>query len=226
MLHGLITEASTFAGSIDWLIFLVLVLVGFWFILAEGMFFWLMFRFRHRPGHTGQYITGKEKRLKRWINIPHALVLVCDVLIIIAAVKVWYNVKMQMPPADYTIRVTGQQWAWIFQQPGADGQLDTPDDIFTTDSLHVQVDKTYQFLLESRDVLHDFSVPVFRLKQDAIPGRTITGWFRATKTGTFDVQCAEICGIGHGVMAGSIVVEDPTQHTAWVDRNTPHSAAQ
>lgn len=217
-------EASSFAGNIDWLILLVLVLVGFWFLLAEGMFFWLIFRFRNRPGHSGQYITGKEKHLKRWINIPHALVLLCDVLIIIAAVRVWYIVKMDLPAADYTVRVTGQQWAWIFQQPGADGQLDTPDDIFTTDSLHVQVNKTYQFLLESRDVLHDFSVPVFRLKQDAIPGRTITGWFRPTEAGTFDVQCAEICGIGHGVMAGSIVVEDQAKHSAWIAQNTPSSA--
>jgi cytochrome c oxidase subunit II len=224
MMHGLILEASSFAANVDWLIFLVLVLVGFWFVLAEGMFFWLIFRFRARPGHAGQYITGKEKHLKRWINIPHALVLLCDVFIIIASVRVWYAIKQDLPPADLTVRVTGQQWAWVFQQPGADGQLDTADDIYTTDDLHVQVDKTYHFLLESRDVLHDFSVPVFRLKQDAIPGRTITGWFHATKTGTYDIQCAEICGIGHGVMAGRIFVEDQAQHSAWIAQHSPNSA--
>jgi cytochrome c oxidase subunit 2 len=65
-------------------------------------------------------------------------------------------------------------------------------------------------------VVHSFSVPVFRLKQDAIPGRAITGWFRPTVTGEFDVQCAEICGIGHGVMAARISIEDANQHAAWV----------
>jgi cytochrome c oxidase subunit 2 len=86
------------------------------------------------------------------------------------------------------------------------------------------VGKTYHFQLESRDVLHDFSVPVFRLKQDAIPGRVITGWFKATKTGDYDIQCAEICGIGHGLMAGRIHVESSGEHAAWMQANTPATA--
>lgn len=221
MIDRMVVQASSYAASIDGLILLVLVLVGFWFVLAEGMFFWLIFRFRAKPGVRSQYITGKEKRLKRWINIPHALVILCDVFIIIGSVRVWYDVKQHLPVADYTVRVTGQQWAWIFQHPGADGRLDTPDDILTEDELHVVNDRTYHFELQSRDVVHSFSVPVFRLKQDAIPGRSITGWFHAIRTGTFDIQCSEICGIGHGVMAGRIVVEDEAQHASWVSANTP-----
>jgi cytochrome c oxidase subunit 2 len=221
MIERLIVQASSYAADIDGLILLVGVLVGFWFLLAEGMFFWLIMRFRAKEGVKSQYITGKEKHLKRWITIPHALVLVCDVFIIIGAVQVWNNVKMQLPDADSTIRVTGQQWAWVFQHPGVDNALDTDDDIYTTDELHVQNETTYHFLLESRDVLHDFSVPAFRLKQDALPGRSITGWFRPTRTGTFDIQCAEICGIGHGVMAGRIVVEDASAHQSWISQNSP-----
>ena len=79
---------------------------------------------------------------------------------------------------------------------------------------------TYHFKLESRDVLHSFSVPVFRLKQDAIPGRSITGWFQPTQEGAFEVQCAEICGIGHGVMGGWVIVENASQHSAWVAQNS------
>ena len=60
-------------------------------------------------------------------------------------------------------------------------------------------------------MLHSFSVPVWRIKQDAIPGRSITGWFQPTKTGRFDVQCAEICGFGHGVMAAKVLVESPEE---------------
>jgi len=224
MVERLIQQASSFAHSVDGLILLVLVLVGFWFLLAEGLFFWLIWRFRAKPGVKSQYITGKEKHLKRWITIPHALVLVCDVFIIIGAVQVWYNIKQHLPEADTTVRVIGQQWAWVFQHPGLDNELDTGDDIWTTDDLYVAAEKTYHFQLQSRDVLHSFSVPVFRLKQDAVPGRTITGWFHPTKTGTFDIQCAEICGIGHGVMAGRIHVQETDQHAAWIAQNIPASA--
>ena len=224
MIERLVVQASSYAHSIDGLILLVLVLVGFWFLLAEGLFFWLIWRFRAKPGVKTQYITGKEKHLKRWVTIPHALVLVCDVFIIIGAVQVWYNVKQHLPEADTTIRVIGQQWAWVFQHPGPDNQLDTGDDIWTTDDLYVETDKTYHFQLTSRDVLHSFSIPVFRLKQDAVPGRTITGWFHPTLTGTFDLQCAEICGIGHGVMLARINIQEASEHAAWIAENSPVSA--
>lgn len=216
MMERFVQSLSTYSGDVDNLIVLVTVLVGFWFILAEGMFFWLIWRFRARDGVKAQYITGKEKHLKNWINIPHWLIIVCDVVIIVAAVRVWYTIKQTLPPADAVVRVTGQQWVWTFQHPGPDGKLDTEDDIRTSDELHVEVGKTYHFQLESKDVLHSFFVPVFRLKQDAVPGRTITGWFKATKTGTHDILCAEMCGIGHGVMGGRIFVESPEQHVAWV----------
>lgn len=225
MIERFLVQASSYAGSIDGIIMLIFVLVGFWFLAAEGIFFWLIWKFRARPGQKSQYLTGKEKHVKRWVTIPHALVLVCDVFIIIGSVRVWYNVKQQLPEADSTIRVIGQQWAWTFQHPGPDNTLDTSDDIFTVDELHVEVEKTYHFRLESRDVLHSFSVPVFRLKQDAVPGRAITGWFRPTETGEHDVQCAEICGIGHGVMAARIHIEDADTHAQWIAENS-NSAAQ
>lgn len=225
MFERLAIQASSFAGNIDGLILLILVLVGFWFILAEGIFFWLIWRFREREGEKGQYITGKEKHLKRWVTIPHALVLVCDVFIIVGAVRVWYDVKQHLPEPDTVVRVTGQQWAWVFRHPGPDNELDTADDIMTLDDMYVEVDRTYHFQLESRDVLHNFSVPAFRLKQDAVPGRTITGWFHPTMTGTFDIQCAEICGIGHGVMAGRIHIQDEATHATWLSENAATTTA-
>lgn len=211
---------STFSGDVDGLILLVSLLVGFWFFATLGMFFWLLWRFRAVDGVKSQYVTGKEPHLKRWINIPHGLVLLCDVIIIIAAVRVWVKVKQTLPPPDDTVRVVGQQWTWTFQHSGTDGALDTADDVWTSDTLHVAEGKTYHFLLESKDVLHSFFVPVFRLKQDAIPGRTITGWFKATKTGEYDILCAEICGIGHGIMGGRIKIESPEEHAAWMQAHS------
>ncbi|MEW5852073.1 MAG: cytochrome c oxidase subunit II [Myxococcota bacterium] len=220
-MESLVVEASSYAKDIDDLIMLILVLAGFWFLLAEAVFFGFIFRFRAKEGQKAQYITGEEKQQKKWISIPHALVLVCDIFIIVGAVKVWVNVKQTLPEAAHTVRVIGQQWAWTFVHPGPDGQLDTPDDITTNDELHVKVNAVYHFKLESRDVLHSFSVPAFRLKQDAVPGRTITGWFEPTRVGAYDVQCAEICGIGHGIMAARLMVETPEQHDAWMKRLAP-----
>jgi cytochrome c oxidase subunit 2 len=209
-------QGSTYAAEIDNLIFLIGVIVGLWFLAAEGMFFWLIWKFREKPGQKTQYLTGKEKHIKKWITRPHMLVLVCDVFILWGAVKVWTDVKLTLPEEDSVIRITGQQWAWTFRHPGADNELDTSDDIFTVDELHVEVDKVYHFKLESRDVLHSFSVPIFRIKQDALPGRSITGWFEPIVTGEHLIQCTEICGIGHGVMAARIHIEDANDHAAWI----------
>ena len=225
MIEHYVVAASSYAKDIDGLFDLIFWLVGFWFVLAEGVFFYLIFRFRAKKGVKGEYITGEKKSEMRWISWPHYLVLACDVVIVIMAVKVWMNVKQELPEADATVRIIGQQWAWSFAHPGPDGKIDTADDIKTVDELHVKVDTLYHFLLESRDVLHSFSVPVFRLKQDVIPGRVITGWFQPTLTGSFDIQCAEICGIGHALMPARIVVETPEQHTAWMASQTPLSVA-
>ena len=223
----LIEVASSYAADIDGLIWLVLVVVGFWFLVAEGVFLWFIMKFRAEPGRRADYIDGKNKKHKRWITVPHLLVLGFDVLIIVISFNVWYKIKMDLPedPDGGVIRVIGQQWAWTFQHPGADLELDTPDDIFRVDTLRVENNRTYHFELQSTDVLHSFSVPVWRIKQDAIPGRTITGWFQPTETGEFDVQCAEICGFGHGVMAARVVIADAETHAAWVAENTPATAA-
>ena len=222
-----LVAASSYAKDIDFVFDLIFWIVTFWFLLAEGVFFYLILRFRKKEGVPGQYITGELKSEKRWITIPHFAVLVFDVLILFFAVKVWYEVKQNIPdaPDKAMIRVIGQQWAWTFVDPGPDGKLDTPDDIAKVGELHVQVDKLHIFQLESKDVVHSFSVPVFRLKQDVIPGRVITGWFTPTKTGTFDIQCTEICGIGHALMPARIVIETAEQHAAWVAENAAVAVA-
>lgn len=225
MLDRWVSAASSYAGDIDGLILLILGIVGFWFILAEVVLFGLIIRFSAKRQKKALYVSGDKPEEKRWVSWPHYATLVFDVFIIIAAIRVWHHVKLTMPEADETVRIEAQQWAWTFTHAGADGKLGTPDDIRTVDELHVVVDKTYHFELTSRDVVHSFSVPAFRLKQDAVPGRVIRGWFKPTKVGEFDVQCAEICGIGHGIMPARLVIESPERHAAWVRANTPAHAA-
>ena len=226
MIERLIESASTYGTKIDDLFTLVTILVGGWFFLAEGALFYFIIRFRRKDGVKAHYVTGETKKEHKWIAYPHYAIMLCDIVIIVGAVLVWYEVKQKLPPADATIRVTGRQWSWVFTHPGADGILDTGDDIKTVDKLHVKVNTTYHFQLESKDVLHCFSVPVFRLKQDAIPGRVITGWFNPTKTGEYDVQCAEICGIGHGIMAARISIETPQAHQAWINEQSKLAQTQ
>ena len=224
MIEYFVPAASTYAGDVDNLFTLVFVLVGFWFVLCEGVLFWMIFRFRKRAGVGSEYITGDEKSQHRWILLPHLLVLVFDIFIVVGAIIVWNNIKQNLPPAEATVRVIGQQWAWTFVHPGPDGRQGTADDIAKVNELHVQVGTLYHYQLESKDVLHSFSVPVFRLKQDAIPGRIITGWFEPTQTGEWDIQCAEICGIGHGLMGARIHIETPAQHAAWMSQGWATSA--
>jgi len=222
VISWLIPQASTFAGDVDSLVFLILAIVGVWFLVAEVVLFWLIFKFKARAGVRSQYVTGDVKSEKKWVSYPHYAVLVFDVIIVIGALRVWNNVKVIEPTPEETVRIVSQQWAWTFVHAGPDGQLDTPDDIKTVDDLYVQVNRVYRFELHSKDVLHSFSVPVFRLKQDAVPGRMISGWFTPTLAGDFDIQCAEICGIGHGLMPGHLHVQTAAAHQQWLQS---HGAA-
>jgi cytochrome c oxidase subunit 2 len=221
VINHYVEAASSYAQDIDNLILLVTVITGFFFILAQAIFFGFIVRFSAKEGVKAQYIAGEAWSQKKWVALPHYAVLVFDVLIIVAAIRVWVDVKQVIPKTDETVRVIAQQWAWTFVHAGPDGKLDTADDIRTVDELHVELNKTYEFELQSRDVLHSFSVPVFRLKQDAVPGRTIKGWFKPILNGGYDIQCTEICGIGHGIMAARILIESPAEHAQWVKTHAP-----
>lgn len=221
MIDAIVPQVSSYAADVDNVVIIVAALVGFWFFLAQGAFFFLLWKYRQRPGVKAQYVDGSNPKHKRFITIPHNLVLLCDVVIVVAAVRVWVNVKQTLPPPGDKVRVVAQQWAWSFQYPGADGQFDTPDDIKAVDELHVKVNTVTHFELVSRDVLHDFSVPAFRLKHDAIPGRAYTGWFEAKQTGTYDLQCAEMCGPAHGIMFGKVVVETAEDRDRYLAARAP-----
>ena len=225
MIDSIVPQVSTYAADIDQVVNLVGVIVGFWFFLSLGAFFFLCWKYRYKEGVPTTYVDGTNPKHKRFISIPHNIILLCDVVLIVAAVRVWVNVKQNLPDAGDRVRIVSQQWAWSFVYPGPDGKFDTSDDVKDVDELHVKVNTNTIFELVSKDVLHSFSVPVFRLKQDAIPGRVITGWFTPTKTGSYDIQCAEICGIGHALMPARIVIETAPQHAAWMAENSTLAVA-
>lgn len=216
MIEHYLDQVSSYAAEVDHLFLLITLFVGFWFLVAEGAILYFLVRFRRKEGEPSLRLDGSDKKHKRWINVPHLLIIACDVVIIAVSAKVWWQVKQDMPEADETIRVISRQWAWTFVHPGEDGEQGTADDVTLVDELHLETGKTYHYELTSRDVLHSFSIPVFRLKQDAVPGRKIRGWFRPVKPGEYDIQCAEMCGVGHGVMAARLYVRSPEEHKAWL----------
>lgn len=213
-------SASTYAADIDQLFDVITLLVMLPFAVACFLFFSFIFRFKAKAGEKAMYITGTEHQYMKWIHRAHFPILTFDLVIVVMAVNVWYDVKQDLPQMDSEVRVIAQQWAWTFVHPGADNTQGTADDITKVNELHVSTDTLYHYKLESKDVLHNFSVPVFRLKQDAIPGRVITGWFEPTKTGEHDIQCAEICGVGHGLMPARIHIKSPGEYAAWVQHES------
>ncbi len=218
MIELFIDQYSSFSGNVDFLFDLITYIAGFWFLIAEGAIFYFLFRYRKKPGVKSEYVDGTNKRHKRWISIPHFLIIACDIVLIIGSAKVWYKIKQSLPEPDSTIGIVSQQWAWTFIHPGKDGKLHTNDDIQLIDELHIEVGKNYHYELTSKDTLHSFSVPTFRLKQDAVPGRKIRGWFKADKKGVVDIQCAEMCGIGHGVMNARLFIHTKEEFREWQQR--------
>src|SRR3990170_4748078 len=97
MISWFLPQASSFAADIDNLILLIGVIVGAWFVLAEVVFFWLIFKFRARDGVPTRYVTGEAKHEHRWVSWPHYAVMVFDVIILVVALQVWTRVKVTAP---------------------------------------------------------------------------------------------------------------------------------
>lgn len=157
---------------------------------------------------------------------------------------VWSNF-VTVPDDATEFEVVGQQWQWSFRLPGKDGILGTsdtlnvsfenplglnPKDLHGQDDIlvsaadmHLVVGKPVKVLLRSIDVLHDFYVPEFRAKMDLVPGMVTYFWFTPTKTGTYEILCAELCGVGHHIMRGTVIVDNPTDYQAWLQEQQTFS---
>jgi cytochrome c oxidase subunit 2 len=203
---------TTTAPAIDRIFYIVLWITGTVFVLVQGTLFWFLIRYRARPGRRAGYTHGNGLVEVIWTVIP-ALILV---YLAIESQQVWSQVRGAPPPPDLEIEVTGEQFAWNVRYAGADGVLQTGDDITTINQLHLPVDQTVLFHLKSKDVIHSFFVPQFRMKQDAVPGITGRLWVLATKTGSYEVACAELCGLGHYRMRGFLIVEPAEAFQAWL----------
>lgn len=223
MLQWLPAHVSTYAGDVDSLLRLIYNIVGGWFILIHLLMIYMFIRFRRREGRPAQYLDGHGLRQSAWILLPCVLVLGLDFWIDARSSKVWDTIKVSQPPPDLTVRITSKQFNWEMLYPGPDGTFGTKDDLRVENSLHVPVHKVVGIMLESEDVLHSFFLPEMRLKQDAVPGRTIAVWFEATEPGRYEIACAELCGFGHTTMRGLLTVHTPESWEEWVNKRWPSS---
>lgn len=214
-------NASSYGAEVDGVIGLIFTIVGIWFLIALSALVGFAVVFRHKEGRRAAYIPAHGFRQTAFVIVPALLVLGFDLAIDAVSTRVWDEIKIGAPPADQTVGVSASQFVWKFAHPGRDGALGTPDDVSLENNLHVPVDAVVHFELAATDVIHSFFIPNFRIKQDAVPGRTFTGWFRATRPGRYQIVCAELCGIGHTNMRGWIHVHTPEEFETWLATESP-----
>jgi cytochrome c oxidase subunit 2 len=196
-------QASTMAGRVDALyLFLILVSVFFGVLIATLVVSFAI-RFRRRsPDERPRPIHGSTALEIAWTLVPLGIVMV---------VFLWgadlFFAMARVPPASMDVYVVGKRWMWKTQHMAGQREIN---------ELHVPVGVPVKLTLTSEDVIHSFFVPAFRMKKDVVPGRYVTTWFQATRTGTYHLFCAEYCGTKHSGMIGTVTVMEPAAFQAWL----------
>jgi cytochrome c oxidase subunit II len=196
-------QASNFAPSVDALMLFIIAVCLFFAVAITLAILFFVFRFRRKSaGEIGVAIHGDMRLEAAWIVVP---------LLLSMAMFAWgavVYVDFRRAPSDtLDIYVIGKQWMWKLQQPNGQKEIN---------ELHVPVGQDVRLIMASEDVIHDFSVPAFRVKMDVVPGHYNTLWFRPTKTGKYHFYCSQYCGTNHAVMGGWVTVMEPDEYTAWL----------
>jgi cytochrome c oxidase subunit II len=201
-------EASTFAYGVDLLHYFVITatMLGATFVFLLAMLFLVRSR-RRAPGELTAQVQGSTAKESALVGFLLTLFIV---FWIVGATQ--YDRMMTPPPDAMPVYVTAKQWMWKFSY--ADGRS-------SMDVLTVPVGRPIKLVMTSRDVIHSFYVPAFRMKHDVLPGRYYAAWFQATTTGTFDIRCAEYCGVSHSRMLGSVRVLSADDYRRWLETVTP-----
>jgi cytochrome c oxidase subunit 2 len=201
-------RASTLAGSVDNVYFALLGITAFFSTLIFLCILYFAIKYRRRSDdERPAEIHGSLKLEIVWTAIPLLIV----IGLFTAGVRIYY--AGARPPANsMPVYVVGKQWMWKVQHPEGKSEID---------ELHVPLGVPVRLLMTSEDVIHDFSIPAFRIKRDVLPGRYTTEWFQATKTGEFHLFCAQYCGTNHSAMVGRVVVMDPADFQKWLAEGPP-----
>lgn len=227
-------------GSIDDALIITFVITGIVFIAVTLFMALAIFKYRHREGHKADF-EPENKKLEWWLTGLTSLGIAG---MLAPGLIVWADYVH--PPDDAEIfEAVGQQWSWNFRLPGADGELgraatkyinyDNPlgvdpldlngrdDLIIEGGPMHLLVNQPVKVYLRAVDVLHDFYVPQFRAKMDIVPGMVTYFWFTPTRTGEFEILCAELCGVGHSQMRGYVVVDTVEDYQEWLSEQITYA---
>jgi cytochrome c oxidase subunit 2 len=218
---------------IDDTISLTFWITGIVFVIVLLFMAYCAYRYRHREGSKADYEPESTK-----LELGLTIVTAIGVAAMLAPGLVVWNRFIDVPEGASEIEVVGTQWQWSYRLPGKDGEFGTtatefvsfdnplgvnPDDpagqddvIIESGDLHLPLGIAVKVLLRSRDVLHSFYVPEFRTKMDMIPGTVTYLWFEPTRTGEFQILCAELCGTGHAYMRGNVIVVEEREYEAWL----------
>ena len=195
--------ASSIASDVDLLYFFILAVSSFFAILVSAgvVYFAIKYRRRH-PDEVGHDIHGSIALELIWTFIPFVLAMV----MFFWGADLYF--RLARPPADsMEVFVVGKQWMWKVQHP---------EGVREINELHVPINRNVRITLGSEDVLHDYYIPAFRVKMDAVPGKLTTMWFKATKPGTYRIFCAEYCGTQHSGMIGHVIAMEEHDYEAWL----------
>lgn len=216
-------NVSTFGAQIDSIYYLILGITAVIFFAVEALLIYFIIRYRHKEGRKAAYIQGSTRLEVLWTAIP----LLILVLLAFQSRSVWVAVKdpARIPPDALELRVAAKQFEWNVTYPGPDGRLGTADDFTRRSQLRIPVDRPVRITLTAEDVIHSFFLPEFRVKQDAVPGMEIPVWFQATRTGEFVLGCAELCGLGHYRMRGTVTVHTAEEFDAWQREQSAQAGA-
>ncbi len=196
-------SASTMAREVDAIYFFSLAVSALSSLLIAAFIFFFFVKYRRRShDEAGQQIRGSILLEVVWSVIP----LVVTMVLCAWGIKVYW--ELVTPPEDAVeYYATAKQWMWKFQHPEGPREIN---------QLHVPKGQKIKMLMTSEDVIHSFSVPAFRVKQDVLPGRYTEVWFEATKTGTYHLFCTEYCGAEHSKMIGSVTVLERDEYQDWL----------
>ncbi|MEP7289802.1 MAG: cytochrome c oxidase subunit II [Chloroflexota bacterium] len=213
------TQASADAGKVDTLFNIMLAIATIIFLIVEGGIIYSIIFFRHKKGDDtdGPPDHGNTALEVTWTAIPAVIVFVLTIY----SYQVFAD--MQTPRKNETIiNVVGQQFQWSFSYPyepfpdlTADQNAIAQSNMVSNE-LHLPINRDMRVEIQSRDVMHGFYIPEFRIKQDAIPGKTTTARFTPTVKGEYAVVCTELCGQGHANMHNPVFVQDPADYDNFV----------
>ncbi len=201
--ESVLGSASTWGAKVDQLFVTMLGITGFVALTVAALI--VFFAIRYRPGSNAD--RSHPPTQVRWVEITWT----AAPLVIFLAVFFWSSSLFRQihaaPVNAMRIHVLARQWMWKLEHDGGRREID---------ELHVPLGQPVELIMTSQDVIHSFFIPAFRVKQDVLPGRYTSVWFTATRTGRFDLFCAEYCGTDHANMQGDIVVMRPEAFSRWL----------